>query len=169
MVIWLLFILAAFLLMVSFLKIVDKQYESDLQILGLDILTPSSIRFALSDDNSICLLCSFLFIYNDEPCYKAKALAKLMGATLEVKNNTLYWTINGCVRYTTSHGDHVVIKPSGHEIDYDKRSYYKVYPFDEPQNGILRDSSNGKYEFLKIDMIEVHKYNVIDTYKWNTK
>lgn len=155
-----------FLLLTAGMQMINYEFHSDLKILGLDILDVSPIDFVLSPDNQIYLL-GYSSYYNDNPCYRSIAMAKLIGATLEVKNGTLHWIINGKTIHKTCDGQHILVIPTGEVISYDQRSRYSTDIGKTVMRGILRSSDNGKYILKDISYAKHFDYERIDTYEWN--
>lgn len=154
------------------IKIVNYQFHSNLKILGLDVLTPSGIEFVVKD-NLIHLMvqCS---VY-DEPCYRTKEFAKLIGAELKIIDTSsswrdskkIEWYKDGKLILTTAGHYHILLTPTGEVVKYDKQKRFSLNYGEKPLDAILRSADNGQFELKILNSGAYHHYEVIDTYDWS--
>lgn len=152
----------------SIINIVDYQYHSNLRILGLDILTPSSIDFVVKDN--LIHLHAHVSLYN-EPSSAGYDLAKLIGAEIKLVNSNgskkLEWYKDGILFFTSYGHSHILLTPTGNVVKYDKQKRFSIKYGKKPLNAILRSAEDGNFEMKQLRSCDKFKYEKIDTYDWS--
>ncbi len=161
-------IIISILLIIAFIidKLTSRKYESDLKILGLDILKSSHINFVLSPYNHIYLMI-FSRIFNGEACDRTKELAKLINAELKIKSGYIEWFVDGKLIHKSSHNDFIILMPCGDIINYERRKNFTVDCGKTQINGVLKSAENNKFELRNINQTGSLVYKIIDIFDWS--